>query len=639
MPRQRRLAPLAALTVAAVASATLTTTLTTGPATSAPGTGADESAAARGGITHADNPGVPKGAVWTERYFPSARAGAPTPVSLHADVFRPEKLSPSAKTPVIVSIGPYFNHSGQTGRETNTFQPTSRFDDLIDGAKLMERGYTFVAVDLRGFGASTGCLDWSGPGEQADIKAAVEWAAKQPWSTGKVGTYGKSYDAVTGLWANDLKPKGLAAVVAQEPLWDMYPYLYSNEVPRPNQNLTPEAYNEIASLGGTKGDSDRYKRATAYEKRYPQCLTRNLHDNVSNTSKSDTYWKQRDQAASAKGTTTPLFVTQGFTESNTKPEEMERFLDNHVGPERGWLGPWEHVRGNEVDPTTGDLAMGRKGWFREVVGFYDQYLKGIEPADPDPGYSIQDSLGNWRSQQTWPETQKSSLVQLESGRYLDSGPVSADQRAQDADGKGLSPEQAEQVREHQVPLRVVRRSGGDMDQQVRSQLGTPAQRDAATLAAAGKVANHYQSWSRPVAADTRLTGTPRVVLNTRGEGEVHVTLWDVDPATRKATLIDENVAELTSSGRTFDLKSLDWTLRKGHRLAVGIGTIPGGYWYYNPSGRIVRVDDAQLMLDVQSTTDDVPTQGEKSVFLDDYIRDNTIRSGVIPRGTFSVPTP
>ena len=48
----------------------------------------------------------------------------------------------------------------------------------------MERGYTFVMVDLRGFGGSSGCLDWGGPGEQADVVEAVKWAASQPWSTG-----------------------------------------------------------------------------------------------------------------------------------------------------------------------------------------------------------------------------------------------------------------------------------------------------------------------------------------------------------------------------------------------------------------------------------------------------------------------
>src|SRR4051812_34190231 len=34
---------------------------------------------------------------------------------LHADVLRPANLPDSAKTPVILSVGPYFNHTGQTG--------------------------------------------------------------------------------------------------------------------------------------------------------------------------------------------------------------------------------------------------------------------------------------------------------------------------------------------------------------------------------------------------------------------------------------------------------------------------------------------------------------------------------------------
>ena len=72
----------------------------------------------------------------------------------------------------------------------------------------MERGYTFVMVDLRGFGGSTGCLDWAGPGEQADVVNAVKWAASQPWSTGKVGMYGKSYDGVTGLIGVNHAPDG-----------------------------------------------------------------------------------------------------------------------------------------------------------------------------------------------------------------------------------------------------------------------------------------------------------------------------------------------------------------------------------------------------------------------------------------------
>ena len=37
--------------------------------------------------------------------------------------------------------------------------PSDRFLDFVQGARLMQRGYAYVMVDLRGFGGSNGCLD------------------------------------------------------------------------------------------------------------------------------------------------------------------------------------------------------------------------------------------------------------------------------------------------------------------------------------------------------------------------------------------------------------------------------------------------------------------------------------------------
>src|ERR1700759_432562 len=128
----------------------------------------------------------PPGSTWTQATITEADG-----TKLHADVLRPSSLPADAKTPVILSIGPYFNHSGQTGPAgplvKTPYTPTgdaglsARFYDFINGAHLMDRGYTWVQVDLRGFGGSTGCLDWGGPGEQADVKAAGEGGGPQPW--------------------------------------------------------------------------------------------------------------------------------------------------------------------------------------------------------------------------------------------------------------------------------------------------------------------------------------------------------------------------------------------------------------------------------------------------------------------------
>ena len=81
----------------------------------------------------------------------------------------------------------------------------------------------------------------------------------------------------------------------------------------------------------------------------------------------------------------PLFLTQGLTENNTVADGTAQYLENHTGYERAWLGPWEHVRGNERDES-GRLKMGRAGWFDEVMRFYDRFLKGVDadrqgPAD------------------------------------------------------------------------------------------------------------------------------------------------------------------------------------------------------------------------------------------------------------------
>jgi len=605
------------------------------PRTSAVTAGAVTSTAASAdvdrGVTHDQNALVPVGASWTEHYFSSPRAGSPTKVELHADVLRPTGLARGVQTPVILSVGPYFSHAGQTGVETTQTGPSQRFADLVTGARLMDRGYTVVLVDLRGYGGSTGCLDWNGPGEQADIKRSVEWAAKQRWSSGKVGTYGKSYDAQTGLWANNLRPKGLAAVVSQEPLWNGYNYYYSNGVARPNNVGTPRAYNGISQIPATAGDTARYAANAAYEQAHPECLSRNLTAGVDNTSPDDAYWRDRDNISAAKGTTTPLFFTQGLTESNTKPEQMQTFLANHTGYEHGWMGPWEHVRGNETDPATGQLLQGRAGFFDEVIRFYDRYLKDERPAVKDPHYAIQGNDGVWRAQASWPGRATPSTVSLGKGRYTDTGPqraASSTAAPTTAAGRTAAPALEERVRG----------SGGQMDRQVRSRLeGVPQPESERGRAATAPSA--YLVFSKPIPRATRLTATPQVRLQTSGTGDVAVRLWEVDPATKRATLINENVARLQKGQTAFELKSMDWELAAGHQLAVSIGTIASGYWSPQPSGQVVKVKGAFLALDSQSPRHDKPTQGSRSAFLDDYLTDNSTTLASVPGGTFTLKAP
>ena len=108
---------IALLAITVVLTVTATVSCSTAPEP------APEVATADAPVTHDENPGVPVGASWTEHYFPAARAGSPTQVRLHADVLRPEGLPATARTPVILRWAPYFEHSGQTGTEADTYRP------------------------------------------------------------------------------------------------------------------------------------------------------------------------------------------------------------------------------------------------------------------------------------------------------------------------------------------------------------------------------------------------------------------------------------------------------------------------------------------------------------------------------------
>lgn len=171
------------------------------------------------------------GATWDEEWI---RSGDGT--RLHADVFRPASLGPEDRTPVVLTVTPF-----------NTAGGSATPGAVYAAAGIFPAGYTLVTVNLRGYGGSEGCGDLGGPGEQADVEAAVEWAASQRWSTGRVGMWGHSYDAWTGIMALATRPKGLAAVIADAPVTDPYRVVYTNR----NRHV-PKAY-EMAAFAALYG--------------------------------------------------------------------------------------------------------------------------------------------------------------------------------------------------------------------------------------------------------------------------------------------------------------------------------------------------------------------------------------------------
>lgn len=132
--------------------------------------------------------------LWEVRVDFDVRIPLRDEVTLSADVHRPRV---DEQLPAIVVRTPY-------GKQSKSLIETARY--------FAERGFAVVTVDVRGRGDSEGMFT-AYFGEGADGYDVVEWVARQPWCTGKVGTMGGSYLARI-QWLTALhKPPHLAAMI------------------------------------------------------------------------------------------------------------------------------------------------------------------------------------------------------------------------------------------------------------------------------------------------------------------------------------------------------------------------------------------------------------------------------------------
>ncbi|HXW84534.1 MAG TPA: CocE/NonD family hydrolase [Candidatus Binataceae bacterium] len=115
---------------------------------------------------------------------------------LRADLFRPDTPE---RLPVLLNRTPY-----------NKLAPMV-FGMTLDATRAALAGYNVLIQDCRGRFASDGKWDCFTV-EARDGYDTIEWAARQPWSDGKVGTYGPSYMGATQWLAATGAPPSLKAM-------------------------------------------------------------------------------------------------------------------------------------------------------------------------------------------------------------------------------------------------------------------------------------------------------------------------------------------------------------------------------------------------------------------------------------------
>lgn len=128
-------------------------------------------------------------------------------VKLAAEIFRPDSLG---KFPVLM-LHRYFREGADRGEF------------------FAKRGYVVALVDCRGRFDSEGT--WVPyVNDPQDGYDAQEWLGRQPWSTGRIGTFGISYNGFTQLMAAPLASPYLKCLVPQEAQQTNFGHLYNDGV-------------------------------------------------------------------------------------------------------------------------------------------------------------------------------------------------------------------------------------------------------------------------------------------------------------------------------------------------------------------------------------------------------------------------
>ncbi|AEO60429.1 hypothetical protein MYCTH_2309629 [Thermothelomyces thermophilus ATCC 42464] len=144
---------------------------------------------------------------------------------VRCNIYRPMKGGP---VPVLVTYGPY-------GKDIHYKDFSSKYSEVNprhksahsawetpDPGFWTEHGLAVVRADEVGLGQSPGMLDTMSRATTDAFVDVVEWAAEQPWSSGKIGLLGVSYYAGSQWRVAARKPKGLAAIIPWEGMSDYY---------------------------------------------------------------------------------------------------------------------------------------------------------------------------------------------------------------------------------------------------------------------------------------------------------------------------------------------------------------------------------------------------------------------------------
>jgi uncharacterized protein len=321
-------------------------------------------------------------------------------VVLRADLYRPARGS---RFPVLLYRTPY----GRT--------------DTVGGSSLIHaavsRGYAVVLQDVRGrYGSGGDFQPYIQEGR--DGYDTIEWAARQQWSNGDVGTYGLSYPGAVQWLAAVEHPPSLKAMVpamtfsTPESFWYQGGVWDGSWLDWTWLNIAPDLRRRLGAAGPrTDEDAARsWERDGAKARHYRPLL--NLPDFIGvapwyydwmRHPPGDEYWNFARLPGRYHAVKAAVLNLSGWFDEAYGPSGA---VENFQGAGDALiLGPWTHGVASVQRSKAGDRDFGSAAaldYNGTVLGWMDRHLKGDSTRKPAPVRIFVMGANRWRESDRWP---------------------------------------------------------------------------------------------------------------------------------------------------------------------------------------------------------------------------------------------
>ena len=308
-------------------------------------------------------------------------------------------------------------------------------DREAEASWFCQRGYAVVVQDCRGRFASEGHFRL-GRGEAEDGYDTVEWAAAEPWSSGRVGTMGTSYLAwvqsalatlnpphLAAMWVHEGVANGLHESVRQggafELRWMGWAFYGAATDPRldqePRRRLSRLDLRDYLSWALPRPGSTPLRLSPTYEAWYWEYLT---------SGTAGPLWAERGANVEKyydEHADVPTVYSGGWYDSYTRAT-IRNFLGLRTrksAPQFLFMGPWTHGGQEPLHTYAGDIDLGPEAavdFLDLELRFFNRFLKD-EPGEdvPPVRYFLMgggsgarrtdgrlDHGGAWRASESWP---------------------------------------------------------------------------------------------------------------------------------------------------------------------------------------------------------------------------------------------